>query len=142
MTTVQLQSEINIELEKVLDGVAKLDTPDLEKFLTEVSVLLAQRKVANFSKEEARLLQVINQTLPVSVQTRYDQLTDLRRNEKIAPEEYQELLRLVDQVELADANRLAALIELAQLRHLAVDQLMQQLDIQPPSPYVSTLHHR
>lgn len=142
MTTVQLQSEINIELEKVLDGVAKLDTPDLEKFLTEVSVLLAQRKVANFSKEEARLLQVINQTLPVSVQTRYDQLTDLRRNEKIAPEEYQELLRLVDQVELADANRLAALIELAQLRHLTVDQLMQQLDIQPPSPYVSTLHHR
>ncbi|MCB9433489.1 MAG: STAS/SEC14 domain-containing protein [Ardenticatenaceae bacterium] len=142
MTTVQLQSEINIELEKVLDGVAKLDTPDLEKFLTEVSVLLAQRKVANFSKEDARLLQVINQMLPVSVQTRYDQLTDLRRNEKIAPEEYQELLRLVDQVELADANRLAALIELAQLRHLTVDQLMQQLDIQPPSPYVSTLHHR
>ena len=142
MTTVQLQSEINIELEKVLDGVAKLDTPDLEKFLTEVSVLLAQRKVANFSKEDARLLQVINQTLPVSVQTRYDQLTDLRRNEKIAPEEYLELLRLVDQVELADANRLAALIELAQLRHLTVDQLMQQLDIQPPSPYVSTLHHR
>lgn len=142
MTTVQLQSEINIELEKVLDGVSKLDTPDLEKFLTEVSLLLAQRKVANFSKEEARLLQVINQTLPVAVQTRYDQLTELRRNAKIAPEEYQELLRLVDQVELADANRLAALIELAQLRHLTVDQLMQQLDIQPPSPYVSTLHHR
>ena len=142
MTTVQLQSEINIELEKVLDGVAKLDTPDLEQFLTEVSFLLAQRKVANFSREEARLLQIINRTLPASVQARYDQLTNLRRNEKMTPEEHQELLALVDQVELADANRLAALVELAQLRHITVAQLMKQLDIHPPSPYVPTLHHR
>lgn len=141
MTTVQFQSEINIELEKVLDGVAKLDTPDLERFLTEVSVLLAQRKVANFSKEESRLLQIINHTLPFSVQTRYDTLTERRRSENLTPEEYQELLALVDQVELADANRLAALVELAQLRNVTLDQLMEQLDIQTPSPYVPTLHH-
>ena len=135
MTTVQLHSEIQVELEEVLDGVSKLDTPALEHFLTEVSVLLAQRKVANFSKAESRLLQKINQHLPEKTQERYTQLTIKQRKDSIASEEYKELLLLVDQVEQADAERLQALIELSQLRKTSLEDLMEQLGITPPDPH-------
>lgn len=135
MTTVQLQSEIKIELDEVLDGVSKLDTPELEHFLTEVSVLLAQRKVSNFSKAESRLLQKINQHLPVQTQKRYQQLTKKRQNEDITTEEYEELLALVDTVEQADAERLQALIELSQLRKTSLENLMEKLGITFPDPH-------
>lgn len=132
MPEVQVTSKINIDLEEVLAGVAQLDTPDLEDFLSKVSVLLAQRKAPSLLKQEAELLQKINQGLPATVQQRYDDLTSKLRAETITPSEHQELLVLIDQIELADAERMQHLIELAQFRNMSVDQLMDQLGIHPP----------
>ena len=47
----------------------------------------------------------------------------------IAPDEHQELLSLIDQIENADAERLRCLIELAQMRNVSVDALMDQIQI-------------
>lgn len=135
MTTVQVTSEISIELDEVLDGVSKLDTPELEKFLAQVSILLARRKAPNLSKREAELLQQINQGLPAHLQQRYDELTTKLRSEAISSTEYDTLLALIDQVELADIERMKALIELAQLRNVSLDALLNQLGIHPPSPH-------
>lgn len=132
MTTVQVISEIDIELDEVLDGVAKLDTPELERFLSQVSILLAQRKAPNLSEREAELLQKINQGLPSALQQRYDELTTRLQAGTITSTEHQELLQLIDKIELADAERMQHLIELAQLRNLSIDELMNQLNINPP----------
>jgi hypothetical protein len=43
------------------------------------------------------------------------------------------LVDIADQIELANARRIAALIQLAQLRHTSLEELMDQLGIQPPS---------
>jgi hypothetical protein len=48
-----------------------------------------------FSQEEAELLEKINQDLPPDVQRRYDELTAKRRAETLTPEEYKELLALI-----------------------------------------------
>ncbi|MDZ7364141.1 MAG: hypothetical protein ONB46_26020 [candidate division KSB1 bacterium] len=53
--------------------------------------------------------------------------------ETIAPEEHQELLQLIDRIELADAERLQHLIELARIRNVSVDMLMNQLEIRRPA---------
>jgi hypothetical protein len=45
----------------------------------------------------------------------------------------QELIRLTEQIEHDDAQRLAALVELARLRGTTVPLLMDTLGIQPPS---------
>jgi len=126
MPEVQVTSKINIDLNEVLTGVAQLDTPDLEDFLSKVSLLLAQRKAPSLPKWEAELLQKINQGLPATVQQRYDDLASKLRAETITPAEHQELLALIDQIELADAERMQHFIELAQLRNMSVDQLMDQ----------------
>lgn len=132
MATVQVTSEVNIELDKVLDGVAKLDTLELEQFLSQVSILLARKKAASLPEREAELLQEINQSLPPVNQQRYDKLTAKLQANNITPGEYQELLQLIDQIELADAKRVEHLIELAQLRNLSLDELMNQLSIHHP----------
>lgn len=132
MTSVQVTSQINIDLEQLLAGVAQLETPDLERFTEQVTQLLAQRKVSNLPAQETELLQQINQVLPPEIQQRYDQLQAKLQAETISLDEHQNLLALIDTVEQADAKRLEALMTLAQLRQVSLLDLMAQLDIQPP----------
>jgi hypothetical protein len=47
--------------------------------------------------------------------------------------EQSELLSVIDQIELGDAERLGCLIELAQLRGVTLDALMKQLGIHAPA---------
>ncbi len=63
------------------------------------------------------------------MQRRYDQLNTKLHEEQLTSEEHQELLALIDPVELADAERLKHLIELAQLRGVSLDTLMDELGI-------------
>lgn len=134
MTTIQVKSEIKIDIEQLMDGVARLDTPALENLLSQVSLVLAQRKAPRLSQQESLLLQQINAGVPDAIQKRYIELQTKLHHEMISADEHQELLALIDEIELADANRLQALLELAQLRQVSLHELMHQLGIHPPQP--------
>jgi hypothetical protein len=133
MTTVQVISKIDIDLNELLDGVAKLDTSELERFVVEVGGLLARRKATGLPVREAELLRAINQGVPRAVSRRYHDLSTKLEEEALSPDEHIELLGLIDQIEQADAERLASLIELAQLRGVSLDALMDRLGIRPPT---------
>ena len=136
MATVQFKSEISIELDQLLAGVAQLDTPDLEKLLIQVQQVLAHRKSPNLPTLEIELLQKINQTLPDEVQQQYNDLSEKMRSGVITPNEHQALLKLIDIVEQNDGDRLQYLIQLSQLRNISLPELMQQLDIHPQPVHV------
>jgi hypothetical protein len=123
MATVRVTSEVNLNLDQLLSGIAQLDTDELRNFVERVSLMLAQRKSASLPELEANLLQAINQGLPESTQYRYNELQAKLQDEAIAPEEHQELLQLIDVVEQADAARLQALMELIQLRRQTLQNL-------------------
>jgi hypothetical protein len=131
MATVEVRFQVSPD--ELLNGVAQLDTPALEHFISQVLTLRAKRIAPSVPKREAELLQQINQGLLPDVQQRYDELTAKRRAETLIPEEHQELLALVDRIEQADAERVRALIELAQLRHVSVTTLMAELGIRRPA---------
>jgi len=131
MATVEVRSQVS--LDELLNGVAQPDTPALEHFISQVLTLRAKRIAPSVPKEEAELLQQINQGLPPDVQQRYDELTAKRRAETLTPEEHQELLALVGRIEQADAERVRALTELAQLRNVSVTTLMAELGIRRPA---------
>ena len=135
MATVRVTSEVSLNLDQLLSGVAQLDTDELRNFVERVSLMLAQRKASSLPELEANLLQAINQGLSGKIQHRYSELQSKLQNEAIAPEEHQELLQLIDVVEQADAARLQALVELAQLRGVTLPDLMTQLGLQPPTVY-------
>ncbi|MDX2098877.1 MAG: hypothetical protein SFW36_13965 [Leptolyngbyaceae cyanobacterium bins.59] len=133
MVSVRVTSQIQVELDQLLDGVAQLGTADLERFAEQVNLLLAQRKVASLLDAETHLLKQINQGLPEALQSRYNELNIKLRAETLTAQEHQEFLSLIDLVEQADADRLQHLIELAQLRQVTPPELMQQLGIHPPA---------
>ena len=96
--------------------------------------MLAQKKAPNLPKQEAKPLLEINKSLDELVLKRYASLNQQMREAKLSEEEHQELMQLIDEVELADAKRLKAMVELANLRAIGVDDLMKQLNIHAPKP--------
>ena len=92
----------------------------------------AKRVAPCLPKEEAGLLEKINQGLSPDAQQRYDDLTAKRRAETLTSEEHQELLTLIDRIERADAERAQSLTELARLRKVSVTTLMNELGIRLP----------
>lgn len=136
MATVQFKSEISIELDQLLAGVAQLDTPYLEKLLIQVRHVLAHRKNPSLPALEIELLQKINQALSEEIQQQYNDLSAKMRSGVITPNEHQDLLKLIDIVEQTDADRLQYLIQLSQLRNISLPELMQQLDIHPQPVHV------
>ena len=129
MPTVQVVSVVNIDLHTVLDGVARLDLPELERFASDVNSLVARRKAPYLPQREAALLRKINRGVAPAVRQRYMELHNRLLDETLSGEEHDELLGLIEIIEKADADRLKHLIELAQLRNTTLDALMDQLGI-------------
>lgn len=59
MPRVQVVSEVNVDLNQLLEGIAQLDLPELEHFSFKVSNLVAQRKSPYLPQRESELLQQI-----------------------------------------------------------------------------------
>lgn len=129
MPKVQVVSQVELDFDEVLKGVERLETKELEQFLTQVMAIRAQRRAPSLPQEEAELLQKINQGVPPKVRSRYDELHKKLLDETLTPDEQQEFIGLSDQIEFADAERLKHLVLLAQLRNVTVDGLMDQLGL-------------
>ena len=108
MATVQIKSDVSLDTEQLLEGIAQLDTPELTRFLSMVGSILANRSTSTLPASETALIQQINQGLSVETQQRYDELQAKLRNETISPAEHEALLALVDVVELASAEKAQA----------------------------------
>lgn len=130
MATVEVRSQVS--LDELLNGVAQLDTPELERFVSQVLTLRARRIASYLLREEVGLLEKINQGLPSDAQQRYDELTAKRLAETLTTEEHQELLALINHIERSDAERAQFLAQLAHLRNVSVTMLLDELGIRRP----------
>jgi hypothetical protein len=90
-----------------------------------------KRKVPHLSRKESKLLLRINQDLAPQKRQRIEELTDKMEFESITDEEHAELLRLSDEMEKLAVERLKAVIELAKHRKVSVDEMMEQLGMEP-----------
>lgn len=84
-------------------------------------------------KQETALFLKINRSLTPEQQERYDELRATREDETLTPAEHVELSQCVEEIETLWIDRLQAVLELAQLRRISPQQLMQQLAIAPRS---------
>jgi len=88
--------------------------------------------VPHLSPQETALFLRINSHLSPEQQSRYDELRVKREAEVLTPAEHTELLHYIDAITTLWTDRLQALLDLAQLRRMSPQQLMQQLAITPP----------
>ena len=130
MVTKRATTEVSAD--KLLEAASQLSLPELGRFVAEVTALHTQRRVPKLPRTEADLLNRINGGMPTRLHKRYWVLIRKRQNETITEEEYSELLRLTDIAEQVQVERLEALIELASLRKVSLDDLMKSLGIKPP----------
>lgn len=114
----------------LLHVVAGLDKKEFERFVTKVLALQAQRRTQLLTTREADLLQQINLGISPATWQRYEELKVKRRALTLADDEHAELIAISDQIEIANARRIAALIQLADLRQTSLEALMAQLGIQ------------
>jgi len=120
-----------ISSEDLLKALQKLETPELDRIVSRLIALRAERTAPHLPQRETELLLKINQGLPDPLARRYQELIARRRADALAPEEREELLRLTDQAEGLEAERLTHLAELARLRHTSLPALMEELGIHP-----------
>lgn len=133
MPKVQVKSKVEIDFDEVLNGIAQLRLNELEQFADRVITLRAQRRAPSLPGVEAELLQQINSGPPPELWERYEALNARLHEETITPAEHTEFLELIDKIELADAERMRHLLELARLREVAVETLMEQLGLRQHS---------
>jgi hypothetical protein len=89
--------------------------------------------VPRVSAQEADLLLTINQSMSAIEWAHYHDLVAKRHATTLTTEDQGELIRLTDAIELANAARIAAAAELAQLRHTTLDALLRELGLVAPS---------
>ncbi|HEY7419923.1 MAG TPA: hypothetical protein VH593_32395 [Ktedonobacteraceae bacterium] len=121
-----------VSADELAKAAERLSTNELRRLIDSLLSIQARRNVPSLSARESALVQTINRGLPADKYARYRELIRKRREETLTEAEYKELLDLTEQSEHMQVERLAALIELAQIRNMTLDDLMDDLGIKPP----------
>lgn len=78
------------------------------------------------ANQEASLLEIIQRRLPPDQQTHLNDLQQRLADEIITEDEHQKLLAFIDPIEQMDAERVEAMIKLAQLRKVDLNTIVQE----------------
>ena len=125
-------SSSQLSPEQIISAASHLSLPELKQVLASILALQAERTAPRLSAEESTLLVRINQGFSENLRERLATLREKREDGIITDAEYEELTRLTDRAEELHAERMAALVELAQLRGISLSVLMDQLGIHFP----------
>ena len=121
------------ELEEILKEVAARTGKDVNNYIVSMLEEKLLPGPGGLREREAELLQQINLGISPEEWRRFFQLVEQRDAEQLPREEYQELLDLTEAIESANARRMEHLVELSILRKVPLDELMEELGIQPVS---------
>lgn len=137
---VELTEEQNENLEQLAASqgrsVSDLIRSGVDTLLTERSSYVRETvyeydAVRRLSERESELLLQINRGLAAGMAERYQDLMSRRRAGTLTEEEQRELLRLTEESERLQAERVERLAELARLRARPLGVLIEELGILP-----------
>ena len=117
----------------LLDAVKKMGPDEFDAFIERALSARPRTQTATLSTAETKLIKRINRGLPADLSDRYAYLIGRRRKRSLTSDEHLELLKLTHEAESQDADRAAALLELAKLRRVPVRRLMKEMGIQTPA---------
>ncbi|HEX3131819.1 MAG TPA: STAS/SEC14 domain-containing protein [Thermoanaerobaculia bacterium] len=128
--------ELTEEQDRTLEQLASSQGRSVSELVrTGIDVLLRSDIpfVPRLTERESELLLEINRGLPPASAERYSELMSRRRAGDLGPEEHRELLRLTDEAEQLQAERIERLAQLARLRGKPLRTVMAELGIRPSS---------
>lgn len=125
---------INIkpELEERLNEIAVQEGKELDSVIVELlEGQLLSEPAPDPRKRELELLQKTNLEVSAETWEQYYLLLEKRDAETLTGEEYSKLLEIINHIELANAERIKYLVELAKIRQTSLRTLMEELGISP-----------
>ena len=132
MTTLEIQTQLSFE--SLLNSLQQLEASELDRLAKETSLIRARKRAPNLTLAETQLLEKIQSSqIPIDVRERCAALTAKQENKPLLASEKQELVGLIDQMEMINAQRMGHLLSLANLRQISLDEVMDQLEIKPLS---------
>ena len=117
----------------LLDLVKSMSPAEFDAFIESALSIRRPPQAAKLTSQETNLIKRINRGLSADLSKRYGQLVARRKRGCLSKEGRHELLQLTHEAESADADRAAALLELAKLRKVPVRTLMKQMGIRTPA---------
>ena len=119
--------------EDIFAAITQLQPTEADKLTLRLLHLQAERKAPHIPEREAELLDRIYRVKRPEFRERFDTLFAKLRAFTLTPEEHEEFMRLTDESEAFDVQRLEALVELAKLRGKTLPTLMQDLGLKAPN---------
>jgi hypothetical protein len=123
---------IPIDTQSLLQNVAQMPVPELEKLVKDINALLRRKKMQDKTFRERQLLHKINRTVLNTTQTaRYHVLVEKLELSTITAAEQIEFEALAHEEEKRRNQRVKYMLELAQIRAVTLPQVMASLGLIP-----------
>src|SRR3989442_8901178 len=100
---------VSVSTKELLQAAEQLSGQELDELVSNLLHLRAQRMAPCLPHTEDALLQQINASLPSKERRRYRQLIQKRRTLTLSPQEHEELLKMTEQEERHNLERVEAL---------------------------------
>lgn len=123
--------DIPQDLEQKLRATASEAGENIDEYIVKLLEKNVQEKVLDSSFSQTALLQIINQGLSPEAWARFHALLQKRDNQVITNTELGELIDLTEDIEIAHAQRMEALVALATMQNKPLPALMNELGIGP-----------
>ena len=121
----------HISINELVQTVGQLNTNEFEEFFLKIQSLHAQKIASEHITEEKKLVKQIKTSLSPSKQNRFEYLIACRDAHSISEKEFEELLKLTEEVEKNDLIRLKRIAKLADLKQLSLSEVVRMYDLQP-----------
>lgn len=120
-----------ISVDQILDKASQLCKQDFERLLFKLNLLRAQYTSPSLSKKETNLLKKINAGYPAEKWARMLQLDRKMEFSDLTEAKAEEHLILTEELESYTVQRFIWLKQLAALRNVSIDKVMETLEITP-----------
>lgn len=118
-------------LEQKLRATASAAGQNIDAYILRLLEKNVQGQPGLEKNQTIALLQIINRGLPPEAWNRFHSLVEKRDARIITDVELAELIELTDSIDVAHAQRMEALVELALLQNKPLEELMKELGIGP-----------
>ena len=123
--------DIPQDLEQKLRATASAAGENIDEYIVKLLEKNVQGKVLDPLASAPGLLQIINRGLSPEAWARFHTLLQKRDTQVITATELEELIDLTEEIEVAHAQRMEALVALATLQNKPLPILMNELGIGP-----------
>lgn len=127
-----------VPIKDFLNAVAKEKTADIEQLISQLSEILIQKKIPEYSEKEKYLIDRLKNGGP-SAEIRKKQVKFLEKSlqGELTEVEHQEMMALMPDIDNWNIERAKLLIELANCWNISVQEVMERINLKPaPIVYV------